>query len=287
MTDQNSPDTVPTVSLAAGTGNVTIPQLGFGVWQVPDDEVGGAIDTALKTGYRSIDTARIYGNEDGVGRALAATSVPRDEIFLTTKVWNDDQGYDETIAAFEKSAQRLQLGDRPLDLYLIHWPVPARGKYVDTFRALLKLRDEGRIRAVGVCNFNADHLTALHDELGEWPAINQIELHPLLQQQELRTFHAEHGIATEAWSPLGQGGEVLQDPKLVEIADRLGKSVAQVILRWHIQLGNVVIPKSVTPSRIAENFDIFGFELSEQDLATIAGLDQGKRLGPDPASFDG
>src|SRR6478609_9810429 len=232
---------VPNVTLTAGNSTVDIPQLGFGVWQVPDDGATAAVTTALEVGYRSIDTARIYDNEAGVGRALAATDVSRDEIFLTTKVWNDDQGYDQTLRAFDASAKRL--GVDYVDLYLIHWPTPAKDAYVDTWKALLQLRADGRIRAAGVCNFQPAHLRRLLDETGEAPAINQVELHPFLQQQELRRFLADHGIATEAWSPLASGG-LLSDPVIAGIAQRLSRTPAQVILRWHLELGNVVIPKS-------------------------------------------
>ncbi len=275
--------TVPDVSLRAASGTVPIPQLGFGVFQVDDGDAPAAIKTALETGYRSLDTAKIYGNEEGVGRALADTDVPRDEIFLTTKVWNDAQGYDKTLAAFEDSVKKL--GSDP-DLYLIHWPTPKQDTYVDTFRALLKLRDDGRIKVAGVCNFNIEHLQRVNEELGEYPAINQVELHPLLQQQELRDFHAQHDIVTEAWSPLAQGGELLDDATIATIADTKGVTPAQVILRWHIQIGNVVIPKSVTPSRIASNFDLFSFELDDADITTIGRLDKGERVGPDPAELN-
>ena len=275
---------VPNVTLTAGNSTIDIPQLGFGVWQVSDEEATAAVTTALEVGYRSIDTARIYENEDGVGRALATTDVSRDEIFLTTKVWNDDQGYDSTLRAFEASAKRL--GQDYVDLYLIHWPTPAKDAYVDTWKALLQLRADGRIRAAGVCNFQPAHLQRLIDETGEAPAINQVELHPRLQQQELRRFHAQHGIVTEAWSPLAQGGDLLQDESIAGIARKHSRTPAQVILRWHLQLGNVVIPKSVTPSRIAENFDVFGFELDEADMAAIAGLDNGGRIGPDPDTMN-
>jgi 2,5-diketo-D-gluconate reductase A len=275
---------VPHVSLSAGSTTIDIPQLGFGVWQVPDAEVTDAVTTALEVGYRSIDTAAAYENEDGVGRALARTDVPREEIFLTTKVWNDQQGYDATLRAFDASAKRL--GQEVVDLYLIHWPVPAKDAYVDTWRALLELRTQGRIRAAGVCNFQPAHLQRLLDETGELPAINQIELHPRLQQRELRAFHAQHGIVTEDWSPLASGGELLHDPVITGIAQRLSRTPAQVVLRWHVQLGHVVIPKSVTPSRIAENFQIFDFELESGDLAAIDGMDRGERTGPDPDTFN-
>ena len=274
---------VPNVSLSTGTTTIDIPQLGFGVWQVPDAEVTDAVATALEVGYRSIDTAAAYQNEDGVGRALARTDVPREEIFLTTKVWNDEHGYEATLRAFDASAKRL--GQEVVDLYLIHWPVPSKDAYVDTWRALLELRSQGRIRAAGVCNFQPAHLQRLLDETGELPALNQIELHPRLQQTELRAFHAQHGVVTEDWSPLASG-ELLSDPVIAGIAQRLSRTPAQVILRWHLQLGNVVIPKSVTPSRIAENFAIFDFELEPADLAAIEGLNRDERTGPDPDTFD-
>lgn len=276
-------DSVPNVELRTGSGTTPIPQLGFGVFQVDDGDVTSPVQTALETGYRSIDTAKIYGNEDGVGRALAGSDVAREDIFLTTKVWNDDQGYDATMKAFELSAKKL--GTDP-DMYLVHWPTPEHDTYVDTFKVLLKLRDEGRIKVAGVCNFNIEHLQRVNDELGEYPAINQIELHPLLAQQELRDFHALHDIATEAWSPIAQGGELLKDATIATMADTRGVSPAQIVLRWHIQLGNVVIPKSVTPSRIRDNFDLFGFELDANDMRTIGNLDRGERIGPDPAEFN-
>lgn len=261
-----------------------MPQLGFGVWQVPDEGASDAVQTALSTGYRSIDTAAIYGNERGVGAALAATDVPREDIFLTTKVRNSEQGHDTTIAAMDASLEKL--GVDQVDLYLIHWPTPEHDTYVETWKALLELRDAGKARAVGVCNFEPEHLQRLLDETGELPAINQVELHPRLQQRELREFHAKHGILTEAWSPLGQGGDILADPVITQIAERLGSTPAQVILRWHLQIGNVVIPKSVTPERIAQNFDVFGFELTDEDLTAIEGLDSGARLGPDPREMN-
>ncbi|HEV7172457.1 aldo/keto reductase [Pedococcus sp.] len=275
---------VPNLPLSTGAGTIPIPQLGFGVWQVPDADAEPAVTTALEIGYRSIDTARLYGNEAGVGRAIKATDIPREELFVTTKVWNDDHGFDSTLAAFDASMGRLGLDT--LDLYLIHWPAPAQDAYVDTWKALLKLREDGRVRAVGVCNFGIEHLERLRDETGELPAINQVELHPYLQQGELREFHADQGILTEAWSPLASGGAVLADDTIREIAAKHDVTPAQAILRWHTQLGNVVIPKSVTPSRIAENFDIFDFELDSEDLSAFARLDRGERTGPDPYAFD-
>ncbi len=271
---------VPTIELNNG---VSIPQLGFGVFLVPVGETEAPVTTALQTGYRHIDTARIYENEAEVGAAIAKSGIPRDELFVATKVWNSDHGQDATRAAFDASLKRLGLDH--VDLYLIHWPVPGADRYVDTWRALEKIAAEGRARAIGVSNFQVAHLQRLLDETGTVPAVNQVELHPNLIQAELRAFHAEHGIATEAWSPLARGG-LLQDPAIVKIAAKHGKSPAQVILRWHVQLGNVVIPKSVTPSRIAENLDVFGFELQADDMAAIESLDSGTRIGPNPDEFN-
>lgn len=238
---------------------------------------------ALDAGYRHVDTAAAYRNERGVGQALAKSGLPRDDVFITTKLWNADQGYDSTLRAFDKSMQRLALDY--LDLYLIHWPMPAGGAFADTFRAFADLREQGRIRSIGVSNFEAEHLRTLIDATGIVPAVNQIELHPLLTQRKLRELHAELGIATEAWSPLGQGS-LLSNATVTSIAEAHGKTPAQVLIRWHMQLGNIVIPKSVTPERIVSNFDVFGFELSEQDMASISALGDGTRLGPDPRTFE-
>ncbi|WP_078288911.1 aldo/keto reductase [Mycobacterium sp. D16R24] len=269
------------MTLNSGT---TIPQLGYGVWQVPDDEARAAVSTALQVGYRSIDTAKVYENEEGTGAAVAESGVPRGEIFLTTKLWNADQGYDNALRAFDASLERL--GTDYVDLYLIHWPVPELDEYVASFKALQRIQADGRAKAIGVSNFTVENLQRLIDETGEVPALNQIELHPRFTQPELRAFHAEYGIATEAWSPLGQG-TVLDDPTIGAIAETHGVSAAQVILRWHLQLGNVVIPKSVTPARIAANFDVFGFELSTDEVERITGLDAADgRIGPDPATFN-
>jgi 2,5-diketo-D-gluconate reductase A len=270
---------VPKVALSDG---VDIPQLGFGVFQVPPDETQRAVEDAFAAGYRHIDTAAAYRNERGVAAAIAAAGLPRAEIFVTTKLWNTEQGFDSTLAAFEKSLEALDLDH--IDLYLIHWPVPARDLFMDTWRAFERIRSEGGTRSIGVSNFRIPDLERLAREAEQQPTVNQIELHPLLQQGELRAFHAEHGIATEAWSPLAQG-EVLNDDTLVTIAAHHDRTVAQVILRWHLQLGNVVIPKSVTPARVRENFDVFDFELTEDDLAAIARLEAGHRTGPDPETF--
>ncbi|MFD8676212.1 aldo/keto reductase [Streptomyces seoulensis] len=272
---------VPPIILNNG---VEMPQLGFGVWQVPDDEAERAVATALETGYRSIDTAAIYGNEEGTGKAIAASGLPREDLFVTTKLWNSDQGYDSTLRAFDTSLAKLGLDY--LDLYLIHWPLPARDNYLDTYKAFEKLYSDGRIRAIGVSNFLPEHLQRLIAETSVVPAVDQIELHPQLQQRAAREFNAEHGIATEAWSPLGQGKGLLEVPAIVAIAQKHGRTPAQVVLRWHIQLGNIVIPKSVTPSRIKENIEVFDFSLDDEDLAAISALDENKRLGPDPATFD-
>jgi 2,5-diketo-D-gluconate reductase A len=280
MTD---PRDVPSLTLSTGPDGpgLPIPQVGFGVWQVPDDAAQPAVEAALATGYRHVDTARIYENEAGVGRALAATDVPREEIFVTTKVWNDD--HRRVKQAFEESMERLGL--ETLDLFLVHWPVPDAGTYVEAWRGLLDLREAGRVRAVGVCNFHVPHLERLLAETGELPAINQIELHPYLQQTQLRAFHAEHGIVTESWSPLASGQKVLDDPVIGAIAAAHGVTPAQAIIRWHLQLGLVVLPKSVTPHRIVENLDVFGFTLSDVEMASIATLDRGFRTGPNPDEF--
>ncbi|WP_030612729.1 aldo/keto reductase [Streptomyces sclerotialus] len=272
---------VPHITLNNG---VTMPQLGFGVWQIPDDEAFKAVGHALEAGYRSIDTAAIYGNEEGTGKALAASGIARDELFVTTKLWNTEQGYDSTLRAFDASLAKLGLDY--VDLYLIHWPLPARDTYVDTYKAFEKIQADGRAKAIGVSNFQPPHLQRLLNETSVVPAVNQIELHPELQQSDSRAFHAEHDIATEAWSPLGQGKGLLENATIGKLAEKHGKTPAQIVLRWHLQLGNVVIPKSATPSRIKENFDVFGFELDADDMKTIAGLDAGNRLGPDPDTFD-
>ncbi|GAB3743090.1 aldo/keto reductase [Amycolatopsis oliviviridis] len=271
---------VPSVAL---NNEVAIPQLGFGVWQVPAGDTAKVVRTAIEAGYRSIDTAASYRNEAGVGEAIRSAGVPRDELFITTKLPNPAHGYDEALVAFDASLAELGL-DR-VDLYLIHWPMPTRGKYVETWRALEKLYADGRTRAVGVSNFHVPQLRRLFDETGIVPAVNQVELHPRLQQKALREFHAEHGIVTEAWSPLAQGS-LLSDPTLTALAAKYGKSPAQLVLRWHLQLGTVAIPKSVTPSRIRENLDVFDFELAEDDLAALAEFDDGTRTGPDPETFD-
>ncbi|WTZ54840.1 aldo/keto reductase [Nocardia sp. NBC_01388] len=259
-----------------------MPKLGYGVFKVAAEEAVDAVAAALQVGYRSIDTAAIYGNESEVGSALRESGLPRDELFVTTKLWNSNQGYDSTLRAFDESMKRLEL-DR-LDLYLIHWPIAEAGLYVDSFRALQALKAQGRVTSIGVSNFTRANLERVIAETGEAPTVNQIELHPYLPQTELRAFHSEHGIITEAWSPLGRGAE-LEDPVIAAIAGETGRTAAQVILRWHMQLGNVAIPKSVTPSRIAENFEVFDFELTDEQLSRINSLDNGTRIGPDPDTF--
>jgi 2,5-diketo-D-gluconate reductase A len=263
----------------------TMPQLGFGVWQVPDDQAQGAVETALEAGYRSIDTARIYDNETGVGRAVAAAGIAREDLFVTTKLWNGDQGYDEALKAFDASLERLGLDY--VDLYLIHWPLPARELYVDSWKALERIRSEGRARSIGVSNFTRSTLDRLIAEADVVPVLNQIELHPYFTQEDMRRVNAGHGVLTEAWSPLGQGKGLLEEPVLASLGAKYGKSAAQVVLRWHLQLGNVVIPKSVTPSRIRENFDVFDFELSAEDVDAVGALDRGGRIGFDPETFNG
>jgi 2,5-diketo-D-gluconate reductase A len=270
----------PSVPLNDGK---SIPALGFGVFKVAPSDTEQAVRTALQAGYRHIDTAAVYGNERETGRAVAESGVPRDELYLVTKLWNSDQGYDSTLAAFDASMERL--GIDYLDLYLVHWPVPKRNKFVDTFKAFAHLRDQGRIGSIGVSNFEPEHITALVDATGIVPAVNQVELHPRLPQTELRELHARLGIATEAWGPLGQGS-LLSDPAVTAVAEALDRTPAQVLIRWHLQLGNIVIPKSVNPERIASNFGVFDFELSENDIASITSLDDGHRLGPDPRTFD-
>lgn len=263
-------------------GDVEIPQLGFGVFQVPPDDTAEAVVRALEAGYRHIDTARAYQNEAAVGQAVHASGLRREEVFVTTKLFNDDHGYQQGLRAGKASNERLELGH--IDLYLIHWPVPSQDDYVDTWKALVELQEQGVTRAIGVSNFQPPHLDRIVEETGVTPAVNQVELHPYLQQPGLRRHHEELGIVTEAWSPLAQGG-VLEEPAILEIAERHGKTPAQVVIRWHLDLGNIVIPKSVTPERIVENFDVLDFHLSEDEMAAVEALDAGERTGPDPDTF--
>jgi diketogulonate reductase-like aldo/keto reductase len=270
---------VPAVQLNNG---VSIPQLGFGVALVHDTVVAEAIETAIEAGYRSFDTASIYGNEKGVGEAIARSGVPRDEVFVTTKLWHNALGYDAALKAFDESLARLGL--EYLDLFLIHWPAPSRGDFVQTWKAFEKLAADERVRAIGVSNFQIPHLRRLSEQTGTVPAVNQIELHPNLIQDNLRAYHSEHGIITEAWSPLANG-RLVGDPGIGQMAEKYGKTSAQVILRWHLELRNVVIPKSVTPARIRENIDVFDFELAEDDVLTLSEMHNDSRVGPHPDHF--
>jgi 2,5-diketo-D-gluconate reductase A len=270
---------VPNITLR---DEIQIPQLGFGVFQVPPDQTAEAVACALEVGYRHIDTAAAYRNEAGVGEAIRRSGLHRDEVFVTTKCFNNDQGFDRATRALRRSLHELGLDS--VDLYLIHWPVPSQDKYVETWEAFIEAQAQGLVRSIGVSNFQPAHLQRIIDKTGVTPSVNQVELHPRLQQPTLRQEHQNLGIATEAWSPLAQA-QLLDDPAIVQIAQAHGRTPAQVILRWHLQLGNIVIPKSVTPERIAENFDLFGFELTAQDMETIGGLDRGERIGPDPDTF--
>ncbi|MCY1106912.1 aldo/keto reductase [Shouchella clausii] len=263
---------------------VNMPQLGFGVWQVPDEEATPAVAKALEVGYTSIDTAMIYKNEAGVGKAIKESGIDREKLFITTKVWNADQGYEQTLKAFDASLERLGLDY--IDLYLIHWPTPHYDQYIETYKALEKLYSDGRVRAIGVCNFDIEHLERLLDECDVTPVLNQVECHPYFAQNELKDFCAKHNIYVEAWSPLDQGGEVLTDEVVEKIAKAHGKTTAQVVLRWHLQNNTIVIPKSVTPSRIEENFDLFDFELSNEEMDAINRLDRNQRRGAKPSEMN-
>ena len=274
-----SETTVPSVQLAE---NGEIPQIGFGVFQVPPPQTAEVTLQALQVGYRHIDTASAYENEAGVGQALRASGLDREDVFVTTKCFNDDHGFETAKRACRASLDRLEMDF--VDLYLIHWPVPQHDRYVDTWRAFIELQEEGLARSIGVSNFQPAHLHRLIDETGVTPAVNQIELHPRFQQAGLRREHADLGIVTEAWSPLAQGA-VLDDPVIEEIAANHERTPGQVVLRWHIQLGNVVFPKSVTTERIEENFDVFGFHLTDAEMEAIEALDAGERRGPDPDEF--
>jgi diketogulonate reductase-like aldo/keto reductase len=276
MTDVTA---IPAVPMRDGR---EIPQLGFGVFQVPPEDTQQVVEEALEAGYRHIDTAAAYGNEPGVGAAIAASGIGREELFVTTKLWNSEQGYDSALRAFEQSRERLGLDH--VDLYLIHWPLPSRDVYVETWHAFERIQEDGGARSIGVSNFRLEDLERLGEEAEYLPTVNQIELHPRLQQAELRAWHAEHDVITEAWSPLAQG-ELLADDTIATIAAHHERTPAQTILRWHLQLGNVAIPKSATPERIRENIDVFDFALSEDDMAALARLDTGERIGPDPTDF--
>ncbi len=272
--------TSPTVTLNNG---VEIPQLGFGVFKVKPTETVSAVTTALRVGYRHIDTAEMYGNEKEVGLAITASGLDRDDVFVTSKLNNNHHPYSDALAAFDRTLS--DLGLEYVDLFLIHWPLPAVGDFVETWRALESVYRDDRARAIGVSNFHADHLRRLLDETELVPAVNQIEAHPYLTQEPLRAFNASHGIKTEAWSPIARG-RVLDDPTIKDVVHRTGRTAAQVVLRWHIQLGDIVFPKSVRPDRIEENFNIFDFELSGEDMAAISKLDRGERTGPDPDTFN-
>ena len=273
---------VPQITLNNGQ---SIPQLGFGVFQIEPKDTVEAVSTALQTGYRHIDTAEMYGNEKEVGEAIAKSGLSRADVFVTSKLANDAHLPDDARRAFDASLQAL--GFDYVDLFLIHWPLPTRydGDFVSTWRTLEEFYRDGRARSIGVSNFQPNHLRRLHQDTQVPPAVDQIEVHPYLTQDEVRGFCAEHGIAVEAWSPIGQG-IVLDDPVIGSIAKRVGKTPAQVVLRWHIERGDIVFPKSVTPSRVKENFDIFDFELSDGDVAEISALNKNQRTGPDPDKFD-
>ncbi|OLT41380.1 oxidoreductase [Saccharomonospora sp. CUA-673] len=272
---------IPSVELNNG---LSIPTVGYGVFQVPPPETAVAVRAAIDAGYRSIDTATVYGNESGVGQGIAESGIARGDLFLTTKLWNDSHDYDAALKAFDASLAAL--GTDYVDLYLIHWPMPGVDKYTGAWKALERIYADGRAKAIGVSNFQVPHLERLAQESGVVPAVNQIEVHPYLQNREVREYDAAHGIVTEAWSPLAKGGTLLADPAVTAIADKHGRTAAQVVLRWHLQLDNVVIPKSVTPSRMAENLRLFDFELDEADLAALAELERGERTGPDPDTLN-
>lgn len=275
-----SANAVPSIPLRDGT---SIPQIGFGVWQVPADIVTEATLTAFEAGYRHVDTAAVYQNEAGVGEAIRRSGLARDDIYVTTKCWNADQGYDEAMRAFDTSMGKL--GIDQVDLYLIHWQCLEVGRYLDTWRALIAIRESGRARSIGVSNFHEAALRHIIDETGVVPVLNQIELHPWLPQTQMRAVDDGFGIVTESWSPLASGG-LVDDPVLAAIGMKHGKSPAQVMIRWHLQLGLVVLPKSVTPARIRENIDVFDFVLDADDLAQIATLESGHRTGPNPDEFN-
>ncbi|MEV7809544.1 MULTISPECIES: aldo/keto reductase [Streptomyces] len=271
---------VPLYTLDDGT---TIPAIGLGTWPLDDAQAERAVRTALEAGYRLVDTATNYRNETGVGRGVAGSGVPRAEVVVTTKLPGRHHGYEETLASFEESRRRLGL--EYVDLYLIHWPNPRVDKYVDSWKAMIRLREDGLVRSIGVSNFTPEHITRLEKETGVLPSVNQIELHPLFPQEELRAFHAEKGIVTESWSPLGRGSALLDDPAVAEVARAHGVTPAQVLLRWHVQLGALPVPKSADPARQRANLDVFGFELDEDQMAAVARRSP-RRLGGDPRTHE-
>jgi 2,5-diketo-D-gluconate reductase A len=275
---------MPAVPSLVMNNGIQIPQLGFGVFLIPPEETEKAASDALSAGYRLIDTAQGYRNEEGVGAAIASAGIQRDELFITTKLTNSEHGYDKALRAFDESMNKLGLD--VLDLFLIHWPQPMFDQYVETWRAFERLLADGQVSSIGVSNFEIEHLERLFAETDVVPAVNQVELHPEFPQEELREFHAEHGILTESWGPLGQGKGLLENPHILDVARGKGRTPGQVVLRWHIQVGNVVIPKSVNPDRIRENIDIFDFELDEADMRAIEQVRTGRRLGADPNYFD-
>lgn len=270
---------IPLLTLHDGN---SIPQLGFGIWCVPPETTAEVVESALIKGYRMIDGAYIYNNEEGLGKGVRRSGVPREDVFITTKVWNNEHGRDKARAAVERSLTTI--GVDKLDLILIHWPVPSQNLYVETWKALIEMRDQGLVRSIGVSNFNSEHLHAIISETGETPVLNQIEINPQLQQPELRAANLKHGVITQAWTPLGQGNSFDAEP-VTAVAKRTGKSPAQVILRWHLQLGQVVITRSINPERQAQNLDLFDFELSDEEMNAITTLDVGLRTGPDPSVF--
>ncbi|MBY4572743.1 oxidoreductase [Gordonia paraffinivorans] len=272
--------TVPNITLNNG---VSIPQLGFGVWQVPPEDTRAAVATALEVGYRHIDTAEMYGNEKGVGEAIRESGLSRDEVFITSKLNNGFHAYDDALKALDQT--NADLGVEQVDLFLIHWPLPGVGDFVETWKALEKAYADGKARAIGVSNFQQAHLERLLDVTEIVPAVNQIEVHPYFSQNALRAFNSEHGIVTEAWSPLAQG-KIVDDPAITKIAEAKGRTPAQVTLRWHLQRGDIVFPKSVTRSRVEENFHVFDFELSDDEIAAIDAVNRDERIGPDPDTFN-
>ena len=276
---KNDDSAQPTITLRGGT---EIPQVGFGVFQIPPKDTAEVTTRALLAGYRHIDTASAYRNEAGVGQAVHAAGLDRGEVFITTKCFNDDHGRDQAERALKASLKQLEMDY--VDLYLIHWPVPAHDRYVETWQAFMELQAEGLTRSIGVCNFQPTHLERLIRETGAAPVLNQVELHPQFQQAGLRREHDELGIRTQAWSPLGKG-KTFDDPAVTALAEAHGKTPAQIVIRWHLQLGNIVIPKSVTPARIDENLDVFGFHLSDEEMTAFDALEAGERTGPDPDVF--